>query len=65
MRTFGRMGAVDAFTDPRFAAVLVSKLKGTSGKMPRYYPVLLKVKYKSGVPTETSYLLHREVRRRE
>jgi hypothetical protein len=58
--TFGRVGAIDAFTDREFARTLVAKM----GRIPRYYQVLLKVKYKGGVPTQTSYLLHRELRRR-
>src|SRR5262249_52960612 len=58
--TFGRVGAIDAFTDREFARTLVAKM----GHIPRYYQVLLKVKYKGGVPTQTSYLLHRELRRR-
>ncbi len=62
--TFGRMGAIDGFTDVAFARMLVGKMRATSGHIPQYFQVLLKVKYKGGVPTETSYLLHRELRRR-
>ncbi len=62
--TFGRVGAVAAFTDAGFAKTLVSKIRGPSGHVPQYFQVLLRVKYKGGVPTETSYLLHRELRRR-
>jgi hypothetical protein len=61
--TFGREGAVAAFTDAGFARMLVSKMRGASGRVPAYFQVLLRVKYKGGVPTETSYLLHRELRR--
>lgn len=59
--TFGRVGAIDAFTDPAFARTLVARMQG---RIPQYFQVLLKVKYKGGVPTETSYLLHREIHRR-
>jgi hypothetical protein len=62
--TFGRMGAIDAFTDAAFAKMLVWKMRGASGHIPQYFQVLLRVKYKGGVPTETSYILHRELRRR-
>ena len=62
--TFGRVGAVEAFTEPGFAHVLVPKLRGSSREIPRYFQVLLKVKYKGGVPTEVNYVLHRELRRR-
>jgi hypothetical protein len=41
---------------------MVSKLRKPSGEVPRYYQVALKVKFKDGVPTETSYVLHRELR---
>ncbi len=62
--TFGRVGAVDAFTDPVFARMLTAKLQGTDSAIPRYFQVLLRVKYKGGVPTETTYLLHRKLVRR-
>ena len=62
--TFGRAGAIDAFTDAGFARTLAARMRGNSGHIPRYFQVLLRVKYKGGVPTETSYLLHREIRRR-
>lgn len=63
--TFGRLGAIDAFTDAGFARTLVAKMRGPNGVIPRYYQVLLQVRYKGGVPTETSYVLHRELKRRE
>ncbi len=63
--TFARVGVINAFTDPGFAAMLVHKLRGPSGHIPQYFQVLLKVKYKGGVPTETSYILHRALRRRQ
>ena len=59
--TFGRVGAVNAFTDPGFVRTLVGKMR-TGGQFPRYFQVLLNVKYKGGVPTETTYLLYREIR---
>jgi hypothetical protein len=63
--TFGRLGAVKAFTDRAFVQTLVARMRGVSGRIPRYFQVLLRVKYKGGVPTETFYLLHRELRRRQ
>jgi hypothetical protein len=59
--TFGRVGAIAAFTDAGFARNLVARMRG---HIPPYFQVLLRVKYKGGVPTETSYLLDREIRRR-
>jgi hypothetical protein len=62
--TFGRVGAIDAFTDTGFTKTLVARMRDASGHIPQYFQVLLKVRYKGGVPTETSYLLHRELRKR-
>jgi hypothetical protein len=61
MRTSGRLAAVQWFTDPANAKELLAKLKGRTGVVPRSYQVLLKVKYKDGVPTATTYLLHHEL----
>jgi hypothetical protein len=63
--TFARVGAINAFTNPAFATTLVEKMRGASGHIPRYFQVLLKVKYKGGVPTETSYILHRTLQRHQ
>jgi hypothetical protein len=40
---------------------LVSKLRKPSGEIPRYYQIVLRVKYRGGVPTETNYVLHHEL----
>jgi hypothetical protein len=61
-RSAGYIGAVRWFTDPRSALTLVTKLRKPSGELPRYYQVLLRVKFKDNVPTETSYVLSRELR---
>lgn len=60
-RTPGRLAAVAWMTEPNYARILVAKLRGNSGKIPRFYQVVLKVKYKAGVPTETSYVFHHEL----
>lgn len=52
-------GGVQAFTDPKFAATLVSEMKDASGKLPQYYQVVLKVRSMDGMPIETRYVLHR------
>lgn len=62
--TFGRLGAVSAFTEAAFAEKLAARMRGSKGHIPKYFQVLLRVKYKGGVPTETSYVLHREIGRR-
>jgi hypothetical protein len=61
-RTPGRLAAVEWFTDAMYARTLVSKLRNPSGEIPRYYQVALRVKFKNGVPTETSYLFHHELK---
>lgn len=62
--TFGRLGAVNALTDPAFAHVVAARMRTPAGQIPKYFQVLLRVKYKGGVPTDTTYLLHREIHRR-
>lgn len=62
-RSAGYVAAIKAFTDPNFARVLAGKLREASrGRMPRYYQVLLKIKFKDEVPTETVCVLTRELR---
>ncbi|RDJ94239.1 hypothetical protein B4Q13_15945 [Lacticaseibacillus rhamnosus] len=56
-----RLAAVEWFTDEKYARILAGKLRKPSGEIPRYYQVVLRVKYKGGVPTETSYVLHHEL----
>lgn len=56
------VGAVQWFTDATAAGELVNKLKKAYGALPRYYQVLLKVKFEHEVPTETTFVLSRELR---
>jgi hypothetical protein len=61
-RSAGYLGAVQSFTDPQFAHMLAIKLKEeTGGKVPRFYQVLFQVRYRDGVPTETKFVLGREM----
>jgi len=60
-RTWGRQGAVQVFTDPMLARTLVGKLKRPSGEISRYYQIVVKVKFMDGLPTEISYVLHRDL----
>jgi len=50
-----------ALTDPTVARMLVNEMKTPSGKMPKYFQVVLSVKSMDGVPTEISYMFHREL----
>jgi hypothetical protein len=62
-RSAGYLGAVQSFTEPQFATLLESKLKDAAGgKMPRFYQVLFQVRYRDGVPTQTKFVLGREMR---
>ena len=59
-RSAGYVAAVQWFTDPALARLLVAKLSEASGgQMPRYYQVILKVKFRDDVPTETAYVMSR------
>lgn len=64
-RTWGRLGAIRSFTDPVLARMLVAKLKKPSGEMPRSYQIVLRVEFRDGVPTNVSYVLHRELSQRQ
>jgi hypothetical protein len=55
----GRIAALQGFTDPEEARRLVDRIRNASGQIPRYYQVMLKVRFRAGVPIETSYVLHR------
>jgi hypothetical protein len=61
-RSAGYLGAVQSFTDPQFARMLAVKLKEEAGgNVPRFYQVLFQVHYRDGVPTETKFVLGREM----
>jgi len=57
----GRLSAVQWLTDPALARTLAQKLTASDGRIPRYYQVLVKTKFKDAVPMETSYVLHRSL----
>lgn len=56
-----RMAAVQLFTSSDGARDMVNRLKMQSGHLPRYYQIVLRVKFQGGIPTETSYVAHREL----
>lgn len=61
MRTPSRLGAVQWFTEADHAGELVGKMKNAAGQMPRYFQVLLQVKFKDSVPTQTAYVTHHDL----
>lgn len=50
-----------ALTDPSVAKMLVSKLRKPDGTIPQYFQVVLRVRSMDGVPTDISYMFHREL----
>jgi hypothetical protein len=54
------MGAVQAFTDPAFARILVAEMK-TGGTLPHYYQVVLKIRSMDEMPIDISYIFHRDL----
>jgi hypothetical protein len=61
-RSAGYVGAVKAFTDPVFVHTLAPHLRQLGGgRIPRYYQVLLKVRFQKEMPTEITYVLAREL----
>lgn len=56
-----RLAAVQWFTTSLGAKELVGRLRDANGHFPAHYQIILKVKFKDGVPTETSYVKHREL----
>jgi hypothetical protein len=55
------MAGAQALTDPTVAKMLVTRMKKPSGGIPRYFQVVLRVRSMDGVPTEISYVFHREL----
>jgi hypothetical protein len=60
-RAAGYVGALEWFTEPESAKILVEKLTNSKGKFPKHYQVVVKIKFKDEVPTEISYVLGREL----
>jgi hypothetical protein len=55
------MAGAQALTDPSVAKMLITRMKTPSGAIPRYFQVVLRVRSMDGVPTEISYVFHREL----
>jgi hypothetical protein len=55
---WGVIGGVQSLTDPAFARVIVEKLRSPSGKMPPYFQLVLRMKYRDGTLTHVSYVTH-------
>ena len=55
------MAGAQALTDPSVARMLVSKMRKPDGSIPPYFQVVLRVRSMDGVPTEITYMFHREL----
>jgi hypothetical protein len=53
------LGAAQWVTQPNRARQLCSHLRLPSGQLPRYFQALVRVRFKNGVPVDSSYVLHR------
>jgi hypothetical protein len=49
---WGVIGAIQSLTDAGFAHDAAQRLKSSSGSMPRYYQLVMKIRYREGTPTE-------------
>ena len=59
-RSWGDTGAIQFLTDPSFARIAFEKLRGgLSNKPLKYFQILIQVKFRDGVTTDVSYVLHR------
>ncbi len=56
------VGLVRMFTDPAWARSLTAHLN-SSGRLPRYYQGVVKIRSMDGTPIEATYVMHREVDR--
>ena len=56
------MAGAQALTDPSVAKMLVGKMRKPDGSIPRYFQVVLRVRSMDGVPTEITYMFHRELK---
>jgi hypothetical protein len=55
------MAGAQALTDPSVAKMLVGRMRKQDGSIPRYFQVVLRVRSMDGVPTEITYMFHREL----
>lgn len=62
--TSSNWAAADYLTNPATARALVSRIKLPDGSLPPFFQVLLHVKYKASVPTQTDFVTFRQIRPR-
>ncbi|MDE3167309.1 MAG: hypothetical protein KGN36_16020 [Acidobacteriota bacterium] len=59
------LSATQWLTQPNRARELYGRMRLPSGRLPRYYQILIQVDFKNGVPVSSSYVLHRELQTRQ
>jgi len=57
----GLWAAVEFMTEPRYARELLTKLKSSTGQLPRHYQVVIHARFQALVPIEIKYVAHREL----
>jgi hypothetical protein len=57
----GILAAVQTVTDEAVARTIFARLKGSGGKLPRYFQVVLAVKSMDDMPIDISYAIHKEL----
>jgi len=56
--TEGTAAAATFVTDPGFVRDLVSRLRDSSGNLPRYFQAVIHARFRAMVPVEISYRFH-------
>ena len=56
------LAAAEWLTQSARAGELVRHLRAPSGEIPRYFQVVIKVAFKQGIPVQSSYVFHHELK---
>ncbi|MBV9504314.1 MAG: hypothetical protein JO323_04830 [Acidobacteriia bacterium] len=56
-----RLAVVQIATSAERLGEVMERLKARSGEIPRYYQIVFRVKFRGGIPTETSFVVGREL----
>lgn len=60
--TEGTAAAALFVTDPKFAAELVRRVAGASGRLPEFFQVVIHARFREMVPVEITYQFHHELK---
>jgi hypothetical protein len=56
------LAAAEWLTHPERAKELARRLRGSGGEVPRYFQAVIKVEFKQGIPVQSSYVFHHELK---